>query len=71
MEMELLKKIEGINFKKVEKKVFYAVAGIFGTYFAVSLLNKFISDNYSFRIQKISNLPPVQPTTTGTTTLNN
>ena len=60
MEFEPIKELEKINFKKLERKALYVIGGIFGTYLVVSLVTKFIADNWSFRVQKISNLPPIQ-----------
>jgi len=61
MELEVLKKLENVDLGKVERKIWIGISSIFGAYLFVSLLNKFISDNYSFRIQRISNLPPIVP----------
>ena len=61
MELEVLKKLENIDLGKVEKKIWIGISSIFGAYLFISLVNKFIADNYSFRIQRISNLPPIAP----------
>jgi len=61
MELEIVKKLEHLDLKKVERKAWIAISSIFGAYLFVSLVQKFIADNYSFRIQRISNLPPNNP----------
>ncbi len=61
MGLEILKDLDDLNLKKLERKTLLFIGGIFGTYIVVSLVTKFIADNWSFRIKKISNLPAPQP----------
>lgn len=63
MELEIVKKLENIDLKKTERKIWMGITSIFGAYLFVSLLNKFVNDNWSFRIKRISNLPPKTTTT--------
>lgn len=51
----LLKKIEHIDLKQTGKRAIQFIGGIFVAYISVSLLGKFINDNWDFRIKKISN----------------
>ena len=55
--MDLIEKINDIDFEKVQKKTIKIVVGfLFGSFFLV-MANKFVDDNFSFRIRRISNLP--------------
>jgi|GEM_PF-4616513 hypothetical protein len=60
----LIGQIKHINVKKTEEKVVKYLAGfIFGIFF-FSMATKFVNDNWSFRIPKISNLPEEDAKTT-------
>ncbi len=54
----LVKAIDKIDLVKTEQKVIKYVAGFLLGYFMVDMASKFVSDNWSFRINRISNLPP-------------
>ena len=55
--MDIIEKINHIDLAKLEQKTVKFVVGfLFGSFFLV-MANKFINDNYTFRIRRISNLP--------------
>ncbi len=54
---ELVNKAGGIDFKSTEKKVLQYIVGVGLGVVAIGLIQKFISDNYSFYIPRIANRP--------------
>ncbi len=56
----LVKAIDNIDLVKTEKKVIKYVVGFLLGYFLVDMASKFVSDNWNFRINKISNIPADQ-----------
>lgn len=51
----LMDKLAQLDLKKTGVQAIKFVGGIFLAYISVSLLGKFVNDNWDFRIKKISN----------------
>ena len=60
----LVNKLDHIDLNKTEHKVIKFIAGFIAGYFLVNMASKFMDDNFSFRIAKISNLPAPTACTT-------
>ena len=54
---EIVNKLDSLDFKKIEKKALQYLLVVVGGYVVIHLATKFIDDNFSFRIAKISNKP--------------
>ena len=57
MDEELISKLKEINFQKIEKKTLKFVIGFLSGGLLILMLSKFVNDNFTFRIPKISNKP--------------
>ncbi len=54
---EIINKLQHIDLEKLGKKGIHVIVGVlFGT-LGIILASKFINDNFTFRINRISNLP--------------
>jgi len=58
MQPELIEKIKDIDLSKVGKKAILVVSGLLFGAIGLVLLNKFVEDNFDFRVDRISNKPP-------------
>lgn len=55
--MEIIDNIQHIDIKKIQHKAIKVLVGFICGYFAVNMATKFVQDNYTFRIPRISNKP--------------
>ena len=57
MDLDITESIKNIDIVKAEKKLVKYIGGILLGVVVIHMVGKFIDDNFTFRINKISNLP--------------